>query len=134
MTAETPDAKTWSVRSVGLKMAIGALVAPGVTLLGTLLSRGKDGRAPSSAFVLQSVIFAAIVGAIIGFFLALNDSVVERQARGQRVPFILRAYYGWGPVSLILWFVTIFAAGIVGIVFYYSFLSPGVGPATSYTG
>jgi hypothetical protein len=42
---------------------------------------------------------------------------------------VLRAYFSGGLVSLSLWCVTLFAAEIGEIVFYYWFLSPGVGPA-----
>jgi len=64
--------------------------------------------------------------------VALKDLVLERQSTGQRVHPVLRAYFGWGIGSLILWSVTLFAAGIgviCAIAFCYSLLKPVVGPA-----
>ena len=130
--ADKPNPTRWNVRSVSLKMAAGAVVAAvgvGFSALLVAAPRG-DARLPQTpGLLVGSVLFAAVTGALIGYFLALRDLVLERRSGGQRVHPVLRAYFSGGLVSLILWCVTGFAAGIGGIIFYYSFLSPGVGPA-----
>ena len=80
--------------------------------------------------LIGSSLFTALAGALIGFCLALRDLVQERKSKGERVPWYLWIYFDLGIVSLLLWSVTLFAAGIAGIIFYYTFLSPGVGPAS----
>jgi len=130
--ADSRNATNWNARSVGLKMAGSALAAVavvGIAFLWRRPSRGGVRAHWTPALIVGSLIFAAISGALIGYCLALRDLVAERRSRGQRVHPVLRAYFSSGFVSLILWSVTGFAAGIGGIVFYYSFLSPGVGPA-----
>jgi hypothetical protein len=130
--ADKPDATSWNVRSVSLKMAAGALIAAVLAGFSVLLVTAPRGGARSTltpGLLLGSVIFAAVPGALIAYCLALTDFVSERRASGHRVHPVLRAYFSGGLVSLSLWCVTLFAAGIGGIVFYYSFLSPGVGPA-----
>jgi hypothetical protein len=126
------NATKWSVRSVSLKMAGGALLAAFVTG-GSVLSleppRG-DARSPRTpGLLLGSVLFAAVTGALIGYLLAVRDLVLERRSSGQRVNPVMQAYFCWGVASLILWFITLFAVGIDAIAFYYSFLSPGPGRA-----
>jgi hypothetical protein len=131
--AEKPNGTHWNARSVGLKMAGGALVAAVLAGSSVLETTPPPGAAPSlrtPGLLVGQILFFAIAGALAGYCLALRDLVLERRLRGQRVHPVMRAYFSWGVVSLVLWCVTVFAAGIAGIVFYYSFLSPGVGPAT----
>jgi hypothetical protein len=133
MSSPAPDrakATSWNTRSIGLKMAGGSLVALlcfGVAVLRQFRNQARSGW--TSALLIGSFLFTALVGALIGFCLALRDHVRERKSKGERVHWVLRAYFDLGIVSLLLWSVMLFAAGIAGIVFYYSFLRPGVGPA-----
>ena len=133
-TIEFDDAHTatrWNARSVGLKMAASAGITVAVVFISVLWvspSPGKS-RAP---LIVGSLIFSAVTGALAGYCLALKDLVQERRARGQRVHPVLREYFSAGVLSMILWIVTGFAAGIGGIVFYHAVLSPGVRPATEY--
>ncbi len=121
----------WNARFVGIKMlgcALIAVVIVSSAVYRTTLSHSKAQPAQTAG----TLVFAAITGALIGYSLALRDFVKERQTRGLHVHPVLRAYFSpgiWGIASLCLWVVTLFAAGIGGIVFYYSFLSPGVGRA-----
>lgn len=132
LLADVPDATHWNARSVGLKIVGSALATVAVTGIAFLWGRPSRGGVRgrwTPGLVVGSLVFAAVSGALGGYCLALRDLVQERRLRGQHVPLVLRAYFSSGVVSLILWIITGFAAGIGGIVFYYAFLSPGVGPA-----
>jgi hypothetical protein len=122
----------WKGRSVAIKIGGCALITVLIVGFSVLVTRPPPGRmrdARTAAFIGGTMLFAAVAGALIGYCLALRDLVDERKGRGERVHLVLRAYFAWGIGSLILWFVTLFAAGIGGIIFYYAFLSPGVGRA-----
>jgi hypothetical protein len=130
--SDIASATQWNVRSIGIKMVGCALIAVVIVSYSVYLTKPPHGKAPSGRTAAQlagTLLFTAITGALIGYFLALRDYVLERRSRGLRVHPMLRAYFSWGIVSLLLWVVTLFAAGIGGIVLYYSFLSPGVGRA-----
>jgi hypothetical protein len=127
-----PAPARWNARSVAIKMggcALITLVIVGAAVLDTKPPPGRVRDARTPPFIGGTLLFAAVTGAFVGYCLALRDLVDDRRRRGERVHLALRAYYGWGIASLILWFVTLFAVGIGGIIFYYSFLSPGVGRA-----
>jgi len=106
-----------------------AVVAAIIALSSIIPPAGKARAGWTPALIAGFFLFMAMTGALIGYCLALRDLVLERRSKGQRVNPVLRAYFGWGLVSLILWSVTVFAAGFVGIVFYGIFLVQRVGPA-----
>ena len=126
--ANKPNGTHWNIRSVSLKMAVGAVVAAGIvgfSALAVTAPRG-DARSPRSpGLLLGYVLFAAVTGALIGYFLALRDLVLERRSKGQRVHPVLRAYFCWGLFSVVLWCVTGFAAGIGGNRFHCRILESG---------
>jgi len=127
-----PKPSQWNARSVGLKMGGSAGIAASV-VVGSVFWVNRPGGGAKTPLTLAELLgyflFAAATGAIIGYVLALRDLILERQARGQRIHPVLRAYFSSGLVSVFLWSVTGFVAGIGGILFYYAFLSPGVGSA-----
>ncbi len=96
-------------------MLIGAFFAVGCVGLGTL-QVDEPGQPRNHALIIGCLLFAAVAGSLIGFFLALKDLVQERLSSGQRVNLLLRAYFAWGLGSLLLWSVTLFAAGIGSII------------------
>jgi hypothetical protein len=122
----------WNLRSTGLKMAGGALVAAGIvgfSALGVTAAPGEAGSPRTYGLLVGSVLFAAVTGAFIVYCLILRDVVMKRRSRGERVHLVLRAYFSWGLVSLILWCVTVLAAGIGGLILADAFMSPGAGRA-----
>jgi hypothetical protein len=128
-----PIASHWNIRTVVIKMTgcalIAAVLVAGSAMITSIERGDKAARALGAPALAAWVIFAALAGAVAGYCLALSDLVLQRRMMGQRVHPLLRAYFSAGIFSLILWSVTLFAVGLAGIVFYYSFLSPGPGRA-----
>jgi hypothetical protein len=125
-------ATDWNVRTASLKMAGGAIVAAGIvgfSALSVTAGPNKDGSPRTYGLLVGSVLFAAVTGALIVYCLILRDLVAKRRVRGEHVHPVLRAYFCWGVASLILWCVTLFAAGIGGIILVAAFSSPTAGRA-----
>jgi hypothetical protein len=122
----------WNVRSVSLKMAGGGLVAAsavGFSALAVTAAPNKDGSPRTYGLLVGSVLFAGVTGAFLVYCLILRDLVMKRRARGERVHLLLRAYFASGLVSLILWCVTVLAAGIGALIVADAFMSSGAGRA-----
>jgi hypothetical protein len=112
------------------RIAGGALVASlclGIAILFMRLTEDRWSTWTPAALT-GAFLFTAVAGGLIGFFLTLRDRVQERLSKGEHLPLELRAYFGWGVGSLILWAVTIFVGGIAAIVFHAVFLSSGAVP------
>ena len=122
-TGEKPGDRLLGSRSVVIKVAAGALVAAFCSGLALLVL----GHGPGDIAI--GLLGAAAAGALIGGGLVMADVVAAHQSKRLRVHPVLRAYFGRGEVSVALWVVSLFAAGIAGIFLYYAYLSPGVGPA-----
>jgi hypothetical protein len=109
---------TWNVRNVLLKMAVGASLAMAIGAI-AILSQARSATVHSSAV---GLVVVAVIGALIGCFLALGDHVRDCRSRGLRVNPVLKAYFAWGIGSVILWIATALVAAIGGlfVYFYYS--------------
>jgi hypothetical protein len=127
-TTSKSDVPQWKTQSDGFKMAVGAMVAVALVSFSELLVNLKTaGRSTFSPFAIAgSLFFAGVTGAAIGDALAIRDRVLDRLSRREHVNIVLRALFSSGVLSLLLWSVFLFAAGIGAIVLYHTFLSPGV--------
>lgn len=52
------------------------------------------------------VVTVTLLGTLAGFALVLKDVIERRVSDGERVHVLLRAYFTYGPKSVLLWFVT----------------------------
>jgi hypothetical protein len=111
------EATVWNFRSVLLRMAVGAVVTM-LCVTGSVLWRRRDEDHPGVApgYMGGLLTFAAVTGALIGFFLTVRDLVDERRAKGQRVPFVLSAYYERGLASAVLWVASSIIAALAAII------------------
>src|SRR5262245_11871071 len=112
-----PIASHWNARTVAIKMAGCAAIAAvvvGTSVLWTSAHGGEGDAHWTPLAMAGTVLFGAVCGALIGYCLALSDLVLQRRMMGQRVNPLLRAYFSAGLLSLLLWSVTLFAAGVRG--------------------
>lgn len=102
-----------SDRSIWIKIGGCAFVG---TLAGLKGANNLNAENRSSALVVGiTIAIPALIGAVLGLCLSLKDVVKRRLNDGQSVNLVLRAYFGWGIGSLLLWVVTIFF-GTIGIL------------------
>ena len=107
-----------SDRSIWVKLAGCAFVGLIAGILGVSHLDAKDRTTTAIVFALLA---PTIVGAAAGVCLSLKDVVTRRQRNGERVSPVLRALFGWGIVSLVIWFAAVF----VGVFIFLMIKSGG---------
>ena len=105
-----------SDRSAWLKIAGGILVGLFVAIQSVMRLGKAEDRPTTWRETLIYLLVVPVSGGLIGFLLVIKDRVKRRIAGGERVNFLLRAYFGMGIWSLLLWCPTIFFLGILLII------------------
>jgi hypothetical protein len=97
-----------------LKMLTGAAVCGIVTAVTLFEQRAQNLHLDSNTEAIVIVV-AMAVGALVGLMLSLKDYVRLRLMNYQPVNIVLRAYFCWGGLSVMIWIVTAFIATIAAL-------------------
>jgi hypothetical protein len=102
--------------SAWLKIGGGILVGLFVAIQVVMRPGNAENRPTMSRETVFTLLVSAVSGGLIGFVLIMKDRVKRQIAGGEQVNLVVRAYFGMGIWSLLLWCPTIFLLGILLII------------------
>jgi hypothetical protein len=98
-----------SSRGIWLKVAGGAVAGAAVTA--AVLLKKRRGAQEFDQFDITEkilvVVGAGVIGAILAIVLSMKDVVERRIEQGKPVNFLLKLYFAFRWVSIVVWFITI---------------------------